>query len=181
MFDAMPQSRPRSARRRIGFILLSGSVFFACDSEWRTVHRRLAVGGASALGIASRKADFLPSAAGEVDDGCVGQMRQSLSFLGPVANGGSIAGAARLTVSLRSTRTQLARQFEQGIFISLCWSLISPDINCCPLSYLYFRLSPSVPGCSAVRSALLRPETTVTEMVDFLRLAGPGQGPREPS
>jgi hypothetical protein len=124
---------------------------------------------------------FSPSAAGQVDDACGKQMRQSLSLPRPVTNGGSIAGAARLTVSLRSTRTQVARQFEQGIFISLCWLLISPDINCCPLSYLYFRRSPSVPGCSAVRSALLRPETTVTETVDFLRLAGPGQGPREPS
>jgi hypothetical protein len=32
-----------------------------------------------------------------------------------------------------------------------------------------------------VRSALLRPETIVAETVEFLRLADPGQGPREPS
>ena len=47
-----------------------------------------------------------------------------------------------------------------------------------------FGLDPVVPGCPAVRSALLRPETTVAETtvaetVEFLRLSGPGQGPRE--
>jgi hypothetical protein len=60
---------------------------------------------------------FSPSAAGEVDDACVRQMRQSLSLLRPVTNGGSIADAAMLTASV-STRAQLARQFEQAIFIS---------------------------------------------------------------
>jgi hypothetical protein len=47
--------------------------------------------------------------------------------------------------------------------------------------FFSFRLGPAVPGCPAVRSALLRPETTVAEMVEFLRLSGPGQGLREPS
>ena len=32
-----------------------------------------------------------------------------------------------------------------------------------------------------MRSALLRPETTVAETVELLRLSGPGQCPREPS
>jgi hypothetical protein len=61
---------------------------------------------------------FSPSATGEVDDACARQMRQSLSLLRPVTNGGSIADAATLTVSVRSTRVQLDRQFEQAIFIS---------------------------------------------------------------
>jgi hypothetical protein len=124
---------------------------------------------------------FSPRAAGEVDVPCAGQVRQSLSLLRPVTNSDSIAGAATLVASLRSTRTQLARQFEHGIFISFAPLLASPDIDYWRLSYLYFRLSPSVSGCSAVRSALLRPETTVAETLEFLRLAGPGQGPREPS
>jgi len=47
--------------------------------------------------------------------------------------------------------------------------------------FLSFRLGPAVPGCPAVRSALLRPETTVAETVELLRLSGPGQCPREPS
>jgi hypothetical protein len=59
-----------------------------------------------------------PSAADEVDDACAKQMRQSLSLLRPVTNGGSIADAATLTASVRRTRAQLARQFEQAIFIS---------------------------------------------------------------
>jgi|HubBroStandDraft_6_1064221.scaffolds.fasta_scaffold7446117_1 hypothetical protein len=45
--------------------------------------------------------------------------------------------------------------------------------------FFSFGLDPVVPGCPAVRSALLRPETTVAETVEFLRLSGPGQGPRE--
>jgi len=61
---------------------------------------------------------FSPSAAGEVDDVCARQMRQSLSLLRPITNGGSIADAATLTASVRSTRAELARQFEQAIFIS---------------------------------------------------------------
>ena len=61
---------------------------------------------------------FSPSAAGEVDDACARQTRQSLSLLRPVTNGGSIADAATLTASVRSTRAQLDRQFEQAIFIS---------------------------------------------------------------
>jgi len=43
--------------------------------------------------------------------------------------------------------------------------------------FFSFRLGPVVPGCPA----LLRPEPTVAETVEFLRLAGPGQGPHEPS
>jgi hypothetical protein len=61
---------------------------------------------------------FSPSAAGEVADACARQMRQSLSLVRPVINGGSIADAATLTASVGSTRAQLARQFEQAIFIS---------------------------------------------------------------
>ena len=47
--------------------------------------------------------------------------------------------------------------------------------------FFSLRLDPVVPECPAMRSALLRPETTVAETVEFLRLSGPGQGPREPS
>jgi hypothetical protein len=68
------------------------------------------------LGIAESR--FSPSAEGEVDDACASQMRQSLSPLRPVTNGGWIAGVATLTASVRRTRAQLARQFEQAIFIS---------------------------------------------------------------
>jgi hypothetical protein len=60
---------------------------------------------------------FSASAAGEVDDACARQNRQSLSLLRPVTNGGSIADAVTLTASVKSTRTQLARQFEHTIFI----------------------------------------------------------------
>ena len=45
--------------------------------------------------------------------------------------------------------------------------------------FFSFRLGPVVPGCPALRSTLLRPETTLAETIAFLRLAGPGQGPRE--
>jgi len=47
--------------------------------------------------------------------------------------------------------------------------------------FFSFRLGPAVPGCPAVCSALLHPETTLAETVEFLRRAGLGQGLREPS
>jgi len=126
---------------------------FACDSEWRTVHRRLPVGESYCLRISKPESRFSPSAAGEVDDACAGQMRQSLSVFRPVTNEGSIAGAATLTASLRSARAQLARQFEQGIFISFvpvtgfAWHrLLAAHLSILPAR-------PSFPECCALGTA----------------------------
>jgi hypothetical protein len=122
MLDAVPQSRPTSARRTSGFNGERSPLRF-CLSLLSIPSGELCIDGprsGSNYCVRNRKPEsrFSPSLAGEVDDACAGQMRQPSSLLRPVTNGRSIADAATLTASLISARAQLARQFEQGIFIS---------------------------------------------------------------
>ena len=55
-----------------------------------------------------------------IDGACARQIRESPSPLRLAANGGSSEVTIALTEPVRSTRTQLARQFEHTILISFC-------------------------------------------------------------
>lgn len=99
--DSEPQNRLRRARRTIGF---------ASEPSVRWFWLPLLVILLTAL--APR------------------QIRQSLLLLRLPANGGSSEVAITLTEPVRRTRTQLARQFEHPIFISLCVVNVSTDTSC---------------------------------------------------
>jgi hypothetical protein len=146
MLDAAPQSRPTSARRTIGFtgersplrfclfllVIPSGELFIDRSRSEELCHlailhgytlshsvaHRLLFAPLTGLGIASLKADLRPARQARLTTLALSKCDSLLSLLRPVTNGGSIAGAATLTASVRRTRAQLARQFEQAMFIS---------------------------------------------------------------
>jgi hypothetical protein len=72
------------------------------------------------LGIASLKSRFSASAAGELDDACARQMRESLSLFRPVTNGGSIADAATLTAVGEKHAGTVGSTIRAADFHKLC-------------------------------------------------------------